>query len=331
MPVVPDQASGVGPPANQDRRETVAETAKEATPPAGIAMTPLDEAAARTALIEACTAVGLDPQGAELIRLGSNGVFRLRTRPVVARVARSSAQLAATERQLAVSRWLASEDVPAIHALDVAQPVIADGRVVTFWESAADDARYGTTRDLGRILRRLHGLKPPADLRLPPLAPFGPARSRIERVSLEAADREFLRRRCDDLEDAYGQLRFELPAAVLHGDANVGNLILDSRGRALLSDLDGFCVGPGEWDLVLTGMFYERFGWHTREEYADFVRAYGRDVTEWDGFAVLSDVRELLMVAWLAQNTHNADAAAELAKRLESIRRGRSRRDWSPF
>lgn len=78
-------------------------------------------------------------------------------------------------------------------------------------------------------------------------------------------------------------------------------------------------------------MFYDRFGWHTREEYLDFARSYGRDVIEWRGFRVLANVRELLMVTWLAQNAHEPAAAAELAKRLDSMRSDGSRRCWSPF
>ena len=36
-------------------------------------------------------------------------------------------------------------------------------------------------------------------------------------------------------------------------------------------DLDSFAVGPREWDLVQTALFYDRLGWHTREEYRTFV------------------------------------------------------------
>lgn len=297
----------------------------------GGALVPLDERSARVALAAACVVVDLDCRGAELIRIGENGVFRLRGRPVVARVGRSSAQLPWARQQLAVSRWLASEGVPAIRGLEVDQPVVVSGRVVTFWESAADDIRYGTTRELGVILRRLHRLPLPAELGLPDFAPFTAIRRRLERVTITEDDRRYLQGLGDELTQAYQALPFDRPPVVLHGDANVGNLILDRHGRAVLSDLDSFCVGPAEWDLVQTGMFYTRFGWHTAEEYAEFVRAYGRDVTAWSGFEVLADIRELHMVTWLAQNVHDDRAAAELAKRIDTMRRGGSRRQWSPF
>jgi hypothetical protein len=53
--------------------------------------------------------------------------------------------------------------------------------------------------------------------------------------------------------------------------------VRDRRGTPVLIDLDGFAVGPREWDLMQTAMYYDSFGWHTREEYEDFARAYGYD------------------------------------------------------
>jgi Ser/Thr protein kinase RdoA (MazF antagonist) len=309
----------------------VSEDPASVTPSAGGGPPALDESSARSALQAACAVVGLDPAGAELIRIGENGVYRLRSGPVVARVGRSAADLPDAEQQLAVSRWLRAQQVPAVRGWDVPQPVTVSGRVVTFWESAAEDIRYGTTRDLGLILRRLHQLPVPAEPALAVLDAFGATRRRIERVPVSEQDRRYLRELCRALSTAYESLPYAGPPVVLHGDANVGNLILDRHGHPLLSDLDSFCVGPVEWDLVLTGMFYRRFGWHTEQEYRDFVTGYGRDVTEWPGFDVLADVRELLMVTWLAQNAHDRHAAAELAKRLDTLRRGTSRRTWDPF
>jgi aminoglycoside phosphotransferase (APT) family kinase protein len=292
---------------------------------------PFDQQLARAALEEACGAVGLDHVGAELIRLGQNAVFRLRSQAVIARVGRSADKAPAVERQLAVSRWLAANDVPAILAVDVKQPVIARGRVVAFWQSADDGVRYGSTDELGRILRRLHGLSEPNEVELPKLAPFTTARARIAVAPISEADRRYLSERTDLLEDAFNRLEFSEADVVLHGDANVGNLILDRDDKAVLSDLDSFCIGPREWDLALTAVFYARFGWHTREEYDAFVRAYGYDVLQWSGFDVLADVRELLMVAWLAQNARADEVADELSRRLDTMRNDGPRTGWRPF
>jgi aminoglycoside phosphotransferase (APT) family kinase protein len=69
--------------------------------------------------------------------------------------------------------------------------------------------------------------------------------------------------------------RLTAPDDLIHGDAGVGNVLHDYRGNPMVIDLDGFAVGPREWDLALTAIYYDSFGWHTREEYEDFVRVYG--------------------------------------------------------
>ena len=106
----------------------------------------------------------------------------------------------------------------------------------------------------------------------------------------------------------------------------------DRNGAPVLIDLDGFADGPREWDLVLTAMYYDSFGWHTREEYEDFARAYGYDVRQWEGYPVLREIREFLMVTWLIQKAAAGDAwsATEAAKRITALRTGASRMDWLP-
>jgi hypothetical protein len=79
-------------------------------------------------------------------------------------------------------------------------------------------------------------------------------------------------------------------------------------------------------------MFYERFGWHTAAEYSEFAEIYGFDVLAWSGYPVLADVRELVMVSWLAQNAgESAEVAAEVRKRIGDMRAGPGPRDWAPF
>jgi len=223
--------------------------------------------------------------------------------------------------------------MPAIRALGVDEPILAGGRVVTFWDAVSERSEYGTPAELAVLLRRLHALAPPVDLDLAPVEPFRRALPRIDSASrLSKDDREFLRRRCAELIDAYAGVTFELAPGVVHGDASVGNVIRDREGRPLFADLDGFAVGPREWDLVLTALYFERFGWHTAEEYAAFVDAYGYDVTAWDGYPVLADVREFLMVTWLSQNAaSDPKVAEELARRIADLRTGASRKGWQPF
>lgn len=300
-----------------------------AQPNSDEASTPSSPTLAYLLLEQAAAQVGVDASAAELIRMGSNAVFRLHADPVIARVALSSHRLAGASREVAVARWLANQGVPAVHALDVSQPVVIDGRAVTFWESASDKVEYGTTAELAALLRQLHALDTALDL--PTHDPFARAAARLASLP-KSEDVDLVASSLGELQPAYEGMEFELARGVIHGDANVGNVIRDRGGAPLLADLDSFAIGPREWDLVLTALYFERFGWHTEREYREFVDAYGFDIMQWSGYQVMADVRELLMVAWLAEKAvSEATAAEEFARRVETLRSGGSRRDWRAF
>jgi aminoglycoside phosphotransferase (APT) family kinase protein len=285
------------------------------------------------ALEQACATVGLDADGARLLRLGSNAVYHLKA-PVVVRVSRPGTDIVPVRRTVAVARWLESVDYPAVRAIHVDQPVIADGYVVTFWQSVSDDGdQFASTPEIAAIIARLHHLTAPEDLHLPPLDPFARAAERIDANTWLTHDaRSFLTATLTRLQGAYANLDFVLPQGVIHGDASVGNVLRDGEGAPVLIDLDGFAIGPREWDLVLTAMYYDSFGWHTREEYEDFVRVYGYDIGQWPGYPVLREVREFLMVTWLIQRAaEDSQAAIEATKRITALRTGASRKDWLPY
>jgi Ser/Thr protein kinase RdoA (MazF antagonist) len=286
---------------------------------------------ARLTLDAAAAEVGLDADGAELLRLGENAVYRLGD-SVIARVARSADREGELRSEVDVARWLQSVGYPAVRALPVEQPAVVGDRAVTFWRSVADTDDYASPREVAGLLRRLHGLEPPTELSLPALAPFARAERRRSEAALPKADRSFLGQRLRELRSQYQRLRFDLPPGVIHGDASVGNVIRDAAGQPVVIDLDGFAIGPREWDLVLTALYFDRFGWHTQQEYEEFVDVYGVDVMRWDGYPVLADVREFLMVTWLSQKAGDgARTAEEVGKRIEALRTGGSRRDWLPY
>ncbi|MFF5586874.1 aminoglycoside phosphotransferase family protein [Streptomyces hygroscopicus] len=285
-------------------------------------------------LREACEAAGLDSSEAELVRLGSHAVYRLGPAPVIVRIARDPDSLEEMERAVRVARWLESEDFPATRVLaGVQQPSVIGGRVVTFWESAQDREEYATVEELADLLRRLHWLEEPETLRLPyfdPVAKLWKGLLALDGVAED--DREFLEERAGKLAKEYDRLDFVLPFGLIHGDANIGNVLRHRDGQAILIDLDDFTLAPREWDLILTAIFYDRFGWHTRSEYEAFVYRYGFDLMNWPGYSVLADLRELMMVVWLGQQVSvSAKSADEFARRIESLRAGNDRRNWKPF
>ncbi|WP_327744089.1 aminoglycoside phosphotransferase family protein [Streptomyces europaeiscabiei] len=294
--------------------------------------TAFDSAAAESILRRACVLAGLDPDGVEMLRLGDHAVFRIDGGRVVSRVGRHADRLPSVRREVAVAQWLAAEGYPSARLVTEAeQPVVVEGHPVTFWEGLADGEDYASTREMGELLRRLHGLEPP-HFSLPALRPFNKVEQRLRRAVIRAETRAYLSGLAENLAAEYKQLEFALPPGHLHGDFNVGNVLHDAEGHPKVIDLDGFATGPREWDLMQTAMYYDSFGWHTEAEYADFAESYGFDVRQWSGYTVLRSVRELLMVTWLTQNAGtNPRAAEEVEKRVETLRSGGSRRDWAPF
>ncbi|KOV51610.1 aminoglycoside phosphotransferase [Streptomyces sp. AS58] len=285
-------------------------------------------------LREACEAAGLDPTGAELLRLGSNAVYRLASLPVIVRIARAPALLADMERSVAVARWLETVAFPATRVLaGVAQPLVVHKRVVTFWESVQEREEYATVGELADLLRHFHWLEEPESLRLPyfdPLAKLSASLDGLTAVSTE--DRSFLEERAATLAKEYDRLDSALPFGLIHGDANIGNVLRHRDGHAVLIDLDGLTLAPREWDLILTAIYYDRYGWHSKAEYAEFVHRYGFDLMNWPGYETLADLRELMMVAWIGHQVGTSERyAAEFARRMRSLRTGEGRDSWGAF
>ena len=210
----------------------------------------------RDVLEQACAAAGIDAEGARLLRIGSNAVYRLKP-PVIGRVSRPGADAGQVHRTVAVARWLESARYPAVRAVDVDQPVAADGHLVTFWDAVSDDGdQYASTAEVAEVLVKLHALTAPEDLHLPELAPFANAPQRIQTNTwLNPDDRAFLTTMLARMRAGYDRLEFALPRGVIHGDANVGNVLRDRDGDPVVIDLDGFAVGPREWDLALTAIY----------------------------------------------------------------------------
>lgn len=290
---------------------------------------------AAAAAQQACRAAGLDPSGATALRLGENALFRLRSAPVIVRVARGTDYLPAVRREVGVSRWLAAAGFPVVEtvaALD--QPVVASGLPVTFWQAIDVAARPATHTELGELLRRLHALAPPAELALPPFDPFTRSLARIEAApAAAAADRVFLRELAAELQAAVADLRFESAPVPVHADGHLGNVVVDEHDRAVLLDLEYFCLDHPEWDLMTTAATHVSCTWTTEAEYQQFCAAYGRDLRDWSGFRVVRRLQEFLMTTWLMQNVLDDDAIAhEVSTRVADLRRPDDvPRHWRPF
>lgn len=286
----------------------------------------------RHVLIEACRTLGLDTGGAEPIRIAENAIWRLPGK-VVARISRPGGTPAAS-REIAVANWLADNGIPAVRpAPGITEPITIDGRAVTIWEELPPH-RDGNVNEVAHLLKALHALPEP-DFDLEPLEPFRKIRTRLDQAkAIKETDLEWLYRYTDSLEEAWLRLLAApgLSRCVLHGDAWVGNVASADDGTAYLLDLDGFTVGPREWDLTSTAVKLTSTSGISREDYEDFCTVYGADVTTSDGYEVLRDIRELRMTAYAARITtehpDHSHARDETQYRIECLMGGQGQRPW---
>jgi aminoglycoside phosphotransferase (APT) family kinase protein len=293
----------------------------------------LNEDITRTLLAKACGRARLNADNARLLRVGSNAVFRLPA-PVIVRISRRSEDITHARRTVAVAKWLESINYPAVRIITVDQPITIDGHAVTFWEAvSAEGNEWASVADVAELLRELHKLDAPAELNLPTAAPFDKAEMRITTNTwLADKDRAFLASKLTELQNRYSRLEWVLPAGVIHGDASVGNALINWDGNPVFIDLDRFAIGPRERDLILTATYYDSFGWHTKEEYDTFADVYGYDIMKWPGYPTLRELTEFLMITWIIQKADETpDIAAEAAKRIDALRTGASRKDWQPL
>ena len=283
------------------------------------------------ALADVCAVAGLDHRGAELLRFTNNAVFQLADQPFVVRIVASRALEHRVEKVVRVAEWFAEHDVPAVRLMDgLEHPVKVDGYVATVWDTAVSTGDRPDGTDLAALLRVVHRLpQPPEDL--PGWAPLDDVRKRLgEAEVLAAADREFLLERCAEVEAKLDELEFVLPPALVHGDAHLGNVIRTADGP-VLCDFDSSCLGPPEWDLTPVAVGLVRFA-EPADTYRDLVAGYGLDVTEWAGFPVLREVRELkLTTSVLPIVSSHPEVRPELERRLADLRGGDTSARWARY
>jgi aminoglycoside phosphotransferase (APT) family kinase protein len=204
-----------------------------------------------------------------------------------------------------------------------------DGTAVSFWHHTEAIRQRPTIAQLSHLLTLMHGI-PAADIALPHWNPIPDLRARIACGSCwDARDLAFLERRCAAVESALLELRFSSPAAVIHGDAHPGNIIMAENGP-VLCDLDTVSIGPREWDLVPVAVSQLRFR-QLVDVHDEMAAAYGMDVTAWDGFPVLRELRELSLATGGPMASLHPAAGFEVRRRLRSLRTRRDGMAWIPL
>ncbi|MFD6066321.1 MULTISPECIES: phosphotransferase family protein [Amycolatopsis] len=284
----------------------------------------------RDALGRTCDLLGVDPEGARLLRFTNNAVYELASAPFVVRIVGSTQLRHRVGTVVRVARHFERHDVPAIRLVPgLDQPLPVGEHLVTVWWKVPGTGRKAKAADLAALLRRVHALEPPEGLA--EWAPFAAIRARVsDAEELDDGDRRFLLERCAEVEAALANLDFPLPRGLVHGDAHTGNVIPGPDGP-VLCDFDSSCVGPPEWDLTPLAVGRERFG-DPPARYRVFALRYGFDVTTWSGFSVLRAIRELkLTTSVLPILRSHPSVRDELRKRLNDLRNGHTGARWNRY
>ncbi|MGW1730499.1 aminoglycoside phosphotransferase family protein [Streptomyces sp. NBC_01724] len=281
---------------------------------------------------EVLTAAGLSGD-AELIALGENAVFAVGD--LVVKVGRDAVRnpelRSRAEREVAVAQWLAASGIPAVRAAE-SEARLVEGHPVTVWHRLPDAVRPAEPRDLAPLLALVHSLPAPDALALPRRELLGGVERwlRIAGDAIDPADAAYLRERRDGFAAAAAALVPHLPPGPIHGDALPRNVHVGPDGPVLV-DLETFSADLREHDLVVLALSRDRYGL-AAEAYDAFTAAYGWDVREWDGCAVLRGARETASCAWVSQHAPgNPKALAEFRRRVASLRDGDPEVRWYPF
>lgn len=275
-----------------------------------------------------CAELGLDPFGARLLRNVNNAVFQLDRDPVVIRLVTLPSYIPRAKLAVAAATVFAEHDVPAIRLLPgVAQPVQVGEYVATVWQAVAPTGPVPGGADLATLLRAVHAVPLPCRA-LPGWNPLVDFDNRVRHTTTMAAvDRDFLLYRSAKLAAAAAELTFALPSAVLHGDAHLGNVI-PGPDRPVLCDFDSCAVGPAEWDLTPIAVSSVRFSRPPAHQH-DFVKTYGFDVRDWDGFEVMHGIRDLKLITGVFPGAVTPPTVqAEFDRRMTSLRAGRRFERW---
>ncbi|WP_329221955.1 aminoglycoside phosphotransferase family protein [Streptomyces sp. NBC_01485] len=287
----------------------------------------MDEARARDVLAAAGVLPG-PAAHARLLALGENAVFA--AGDLVVKVGRDAELLDRARRELDVAAWLAEAGVPAVRAAEP-KPLLAEGHPVTVWHRLPDPVRPAEPRDLAELLRLVHALPTPS-FGLPPRELLSGVERwlRLAGDAIDPADAAFLRERRDGFATAAAALTPHLPPGPIHGDALPRNVHMGPDGPVLV-DLETVSADLREHDLVVMALSRDRYGLPA-QAYDSFTEAYGWDVREWAGCAVLRGARETASCAWVAQHAPtNPKALAEFRRRVASLRDGDEAVRWYSF
>lgn len=262
--------------------------------------------------LDAARALGLPAP--HRMRVGMNALYACGD--VVVRVGRPTAPAA-----LAVDLASRLLDL-GVRAPRPAVPDVIEGNglAATCWHRIEPSNRPVDWIEVGRMVRRVHGLRLddlPAGYPVPSPVGFpwwdfdavlADVAPEIDAVALAA-----IRATVDRHRDWHRLVAID--AVVCHGDVHPGNVLMSVDGPVLL-DWDLLCLANPGWDHSMLLTLAERWGGDP-SVYGDFATGYGRSMTDDPGGRAFADLRNVAatLMRVRAGRTDPA-AAAEAEQRL---------------
>jgi len=286
---------------------------------------------ARRAATVMCAFAGLQDSTPELLRLGSNAVFGIGEAHVL-RVMRPTTCQAHVQREIHLVSEFARLDIPTARLADIPaqQPLKALNCLGTVWERLDKPDPNNVYCALGRLMQLFHQRTTELQVPLEPWHQLASSDWRLAKLRGHYApeDVTMLTRWSRRIASELDQVEPVLPAGVIHGQAEVGN-VLCRAGNPVLIDFEQVAIGPREWDLVHTAVAVTRFG-RPEQRYRDFADAYGVDIRTWDGYETYRRLWELCATTWLMQHGHRSrKVAQEIEVRLRTWRDDNPEIQWS--
>lgn len=199
------------------------------------------------------------------------------------------------EREIAVSRFLASAGAQVVPPWQEAGLCEANGLDVSLWNWLEPVPRPVSAVVYGKLLKDLHSALDDYDADLPVLV--GPLTDIA--AGLRISDDPVLH----DAAASLLPLALTWPRRPLHGDAHTGNVLNTATGPRWM-DFEDVCVGPIEWDLA------------SRTLTATFVDAYPGQINR-DRLEDCRDLRNLqVLAAILTDEIQDTSLYDEVTARL---------------
>lgn len=277
---------------------------------------------------------GLACTSLKVLRHGANTIFHCMPSNLVIKVHAETKTQDDVAREILVSTYLLSHNVPTIqvHPDFATVQQVSSHYYLSIWRYHQPSVRPDDyLAKFGHLLHGFHSCMRSFSERFPDFDPIGKIRDRLNLIKHWPEEVAFLRELANSVEGRLADLPLPIEQGVLHGDAHTGNILWTQDG-GLLHDFENVSCGAFEHDIAPMHIIKRRF--LNDLDLVAFCNGY--DPSQRSLFDHIDetylDVRELSMVCWLGSSIGSDPARAhEFKHRVSSLRNGRVHERWKPL